>query len=323
MASTSTTAIAATMNDKFSIKSFGTHFVPKDPRAMSYGKETLMIYPKITADMPLSEKAHAFNVNRAAIEASSLNPSARLQLMGSLHNADTIVNILRSEWESTAFEACMDRSKMTLESYNDPTGSTINNWKDTATGHLLIAKDGPVAECRPDLITHMKVQVCVDFSTIDAKHGKKIKFTTFLNLQLKSQIVKNSGGTERTLNTYLGNPDPLGLPHDDFIKEIFEHSESISDPYELDQATFTSTSATVNIDKKKKEILTKVHKAAYEAILLQIFESICPNFLDDPERSFNQIKQTDMDSNMSLTVTQYYSVAMALLNNFKRGRDVT
>ena len=105
MASTSTTAIAATMNDKFSIKSFGTHFVPKDPRAMSYGKETLMIYPKITADMPLSEKAHAFNVNRAAIEASSLNPSARLQLMGSLHNADTIVNILRSEWENTAFEA--------------------------------------------------------------------------------------------------------------------------------------------------------------------------------------------------------------------------
>ena len=111
MASPTSTAIIN--SDKFAIKSFGTHFVPKDARQMTYGKESIMVYPKISSEMPLSEKAHAFNVNRAAIEASSLNPSAKLQLMGSLHNADTIVNIIRTEWEDMAFDACTSNTKMT------------------------------------------------------------------------------------------------------------------------------------------------------------------------------------------------------------------
>ena len=42
--------------------------------------------------------------------------------------------------------------------------------------------------------------------------------------------------------------------------------------------------------------------------------------MDDPERLFNQIKQSDTDHEH--TVTEYYAIAMALLNNFQRGRDV-
>ena len=78
MASPTSTAIASSRkkDESFSIKSFGTHFIPKDPCQITYGKENLMIYTKITSDMPLSEKAHAFNINRAAIVASSLLPIA-------------------------------------------------------------------------------------------------------------------------------------------------------------------------------------------------------------------------------------------------------
>ena len=91
-------------------------------------------------------------------------------------------------------------------------------------------------------------------------------------------------------------------------------------PYELDEPTFSGTDASINQEKKKKEIFEKVHIAAYQSIIDQIFESICPNFLDDPERSFSQIKQTDNESDFKLTVTQYYAVAMALLNNFRRDK---
>ena len=54
MASPTSTAILN--SDKFAIKSFGAHFVPKDARQMTYGKESIMVYPKISAEMPLSEK---------------------------------------------------------------------------------------------------------------------------------------------------------------------------------------------------------------------------------------------------------------------------
>ena len=112
----------------------------------------------------------------------------------------------------------------------------------------------------------------------------------------------------------------MGLSDDDFDTTVFKHAESIDMPYDLDEPTFSGTEAAINQEKKKKEIFEKVHIVAYQSIIDQIFESICPNFLDDPERSFSQIKQTDNESDFKLTVTQYYSVAMALLNNFRRDK---
>ena len=132
-----------------------------------------MVYPKITGDMPLSEKAHAFNINRAAIEASSLRPIAKLQLMGSLHNADTIVNIVKAEWEFLAFEECCTRTSMTIESFNNKKGQAILDCLDPATGLLKDLKDGAVGSCRPDGIIHMKVKVMCDFSMLDKKTNPK------------------------------------------------------------------------------------------------------------------------------------------------------
>ena len=70
--------------------------------------------------------------------------------------------------------------------------------------------------------------------------------------------------------------------------------------------------------KKRKEILGKVHTAALGPIFEAVFESICLNFLEDPERSFNQIFQAD--SVHTFTVTEYYTVALSLLNNFTKTR---
>ena len=190
---TSTTTLVN--EEKFSIKSFGTHFVPKDPRQITYGKETLMVYPKLSSDMPMSEKAHAFNVNRAAIEASSLNPASKLQLMGSMHNADTIVNIVRAEWEETAFSSAMERASMSILSYNDAQGANISNCFVAATGHLKTIQDGAIADCRPDGITHLKVKVTCDYSSIDTKYKEKINYTTFIRLNVETAVVNNAAGT--------------------------------------------------------------------------------------------------------------------------------
>ena len=322
MSSPLTKAITVNVSDKFSIKSFGAHFVPKDCRQIKYGSETLMVYPKIDSTMPLSEKAHAFNVNRAAIEASNLNPTAKIQATGNLHNCDTIANIIRNRWEQIAFDSARDPQAMTISSYNTLDGAIINNPFQPTTKILLDVPAGNCAvdKCRPDGIAHMKVNVITDFSSIYKKKKITIKFNTFLRLHQDAKTVKNTAGTDRELFTYTGPSNILNLPAKDFTDLIFEHDESIDDPYELDQASFSSRNAFPNSEKKRKEILSKIHQAALDPISEAVFESICPNFLDDPERSFNQIKQLDTDH--SHTVTEYYAVAMALLNNFRRGRDV-
>ena len=320
MASPTSTAIVS--KDQFSLRSFGTHFVPKDPRQMTYGKESLSVYPKILVDMPLSEKAHAFNVNRAAIEASSLNSLAKLQLMGSLHGADTIVNIIRNKWEYMALDSAKNRACMTITGFNTNTGTSIPDCLDPTTGLIKPVQTGTIPTCRPDGVTYVKVKVACDYAKIDKKNKASIEFATFLRLSTSRQTVNNSSGTARTLNTYDGVSDILGQSDDDFKKNIFGHTNSIKEPYDLDEVSFTGTAATPNKEKKKKDILEKVHEAVYGYILEAIFESICPNFLDDPERSFMNIRQTDPQSNTTLSVSQYYAVAMALLNNFRTGKDV-
>ena len=171
MSSPLTKAITVNVSDKFSIKSFGAHFVPKDCRQIKYGSETLMVYPKIDSTMPLSEKAHAFNVNRAAIEASNLNPTAKIQATGNLHNCDTIANIIRNRWEQIAFDSARDPKAMTISSYNTLDGAIINNPFQPTTKILLDVPVGncSVDKCRPDGIAHMKVNVITDFSSIYKK----------------------------------------------------------------------------------------------------------------------------------------------------------
>ena len=142
---TSNATAAAAEKDTISISTFGTHFVPKDLRSLIYSKETLMVYPKLTRTMPLSEKAHAFNVNRLAVEASSLSSHQRIQLMGSLHNQETVVSIMLHKWEEFIFENSRKKENMTVISYNGADGKVIPSWADAA-GALKPLQDGSVAD---------------------------------------------------------------------------------------------------------------------------------------------------------------------------------
>ena len=136
---------------------------------MTYGKESLSVYPKILVGISLSEKAHAFNVNRAAIEASSLNSLAKLQLMGSLHGADTIVNIIRNKWEYMALDSAKNRACMTITGFNTTTGVSIPDCLDLTTGLIKLVQTGTIPTCRPDGVTYVKVKVACDYAKIDKK----------------------------------------------------------------------------------------------------------------------------------------------------------
>ena len=138
------------LKKRSTLKSFGVHFAPKDPCQTTFGRESIIVYPKINSEMPMSEKSHDFNVGRAAINSSSLSVTSKVQLMGSLHNAKTIININRMEWEENAFDAAKNNTCMTLLSFHNSTGKSMDNCIDPVTGFLKTIQDGNVADCRPN-----------------------------------------------------------------------------------------------------------------------------------------------------------------------------
>ena len=93
--------------------------------------------------MPLSDKAHVFNVDRAAINASSLSPSGKSNLVGTLHNAETIVNIVRSQWEYMVYDTTIDHTYMTIKDFNDLTGTTIKD-PFTSTSEIKSVQHGSI-----------------------------------------------------------------------------------------------------------------------------------------------------------------------------------
>ena len=180
MSSPITKAVTVNISDKFSIKSFGVRFVPKDCCQIKYGSKTLIVYPKIDSSMPLSEKAHA-------IEASNFNPMAKIQATGNLHNCDTIANIIGNRWEQIAFDSAKDPTAMTSSSFNSLDGSIIKNSINHTTKVLWDVPVGNCAidKCRPDRIAHMKVNVISDFADIYKKKRSR------LNLILSYSLIKS------------------------------------------------------------------------------------------------------------------------------------
>ena len=153
--------------------------------------------------------------------------------MGSLHNADTIVNVNKMEWQEKAFQSAKDNSCMTLLSFHDSTGASINDCIDPTTGHLKPVRNGAVADCRPNGIKFCKVNVKVDYSSLDKKNKPNISFTTFLQLEMKDVTVANTSGTNRTMNTYTGISDFLSDTIENFTTNIYGNAEAITKPFDL------------------------------------------------------------------------------------------
>ena len=169
-------------NDIVNIQTYGTHFVPKDPSSITYGKETLMVYHKIIVKIPLLEKAHAFNINRSAIEASSLSPTPKLQLMGSLHGTETIIGNINSEWKNYTFDEGAKNKNMTLESFLNSSSSIVPNCF-TAGRESKPIQDRPINDCRLPNIFYTKIHIQVDLSSLDQTRKPTVRFSTYLHLK--------------------------------------------------------------------------------------------------------------------------------------------
>ena len=68
------------------------------------GKETIMIYPSLAADMSLAEKAHAFNINKNALENIHLPTKIYLRQLGDILGCGPVVSFHAAKFREVAYE---------------------------------------------------------------------------------------------------------------------------------------------------------------------------------------------------------------------------
>ena len=92
-----------------------------------------------------------------------------------------------------------------------------------------------------------------------------------------------------------------------------------SDPGQLVQPAFGTTSATLNYDRFMVEIESKILRIVQEQIFKSVFLSVAPNYTDQPEVALEHVYQivTDKDGNkLCRSVQEYYTQIMAAMQPF-------
>ena len=72
-------------------------FAPLDPVDVRIGTMTVKLYPKITANMPVHERAHAFQVNKSALKDLPANFRLVIDAFGTQLNASSTVEGILSD----------------------------------------------------------------------------------------------------------------------------------------------------------------------------------------------------------------------------------
>ncbi len=83
-------------------------FTPLDPVDVSVGRMSVKLYPKIMPSMPVYERAHAIQVNKAALKDLPTNLCLIIDAFGSQLNASSTVKGILSNWRCFFIERWMD-----------------------------------------------------------------------------------------------------------------------------------------------------------------------------------------------------------------------
>jgi hypothetical protein len=303
---------------------FQKTFVPQKKVTHTYGKTTIMVYPDTTASMGVHERSLAFNINKNAVKnAMNINHQSKLQIMGEKHDCTNLIEVEIEQWTSFGLSFLKNPRNLTVISYHDFQGAAIPD-AINANGELKPIANGAVNDCRPNHVVYAKVKGIMDFASLNDSKPCTISATFFVRLQTTDHVVSNTANTPRNLHTFGGPSDWINLAAEPYHLLIYEHPESIQDPFELVPPMFSSPQASVDTDTKIAKITSDIIKGAYDRILTLVFKQICPNFIDDPFDTLNKINQetTLADGNKhQLTVFEYHSTVQIVITTFPREPD--
>ena len=294
-------------------------FVPKHKVFLQIGRTNLYVYPSITPEMSNDERSLAFNINKTALQnARAITYDQKINHMGELLGCSNIIDIERNVYKNAAFDFLKQNQNLMMISYHNAQGAIINDALDI-TGALKPIIDGAINACRPDSVFFAKIKANIDLTNLEPSIAL-IPTTFFLRLPTSDIVVNNAAGNPRTLHTFTGPSDWLTIDQATFSTLIFDHADAIHEPIDLRAPDFTSPEAIPDTESRVNKIEEAVSKASWSALLARILRQVCPNYLDDPYKTLNQVRQvtTIKGESVTQTVRQYHDHIQLVISTFDK-----
>jgi hypothetical protein len=294
-------------------------FIPKNKVFLQIGRTNLYVYPSITPEMSNNERSLAFNINKTALQnARAITYDQKINHMGELLGCSNIIDIERSVYKNAAFDFLKQNQNLTMISYHNAQGAIINDALDV-NGILKPVIDGAVNACRPDSVFFAKIKANIDLTNLEPSIAL-IPTTFFLRLPTSDVVINNAAGNPRTLHTFTGPSDWLAIDQTAFSTLIFDHADAIHEPIDLRAPDFTSPEAIPDTESRVNKIEEAVSKASWSALLARILRQVCPNYLNDPYKTLNQVRQvtTVKGESVTQTVRQYHDHIQLVISTFDK-----
>jgi hypothetical protein len=272
----------------------------------------LYVYP-----MGDNERSMAFSINKTALaNAQALSYNQKLNHIGELLGCSNLVDIKPNEFKNAAFDFIKVNTNLTLISYHNAQGGIINDALDAA-GQLMPIQNGAINTCRPNGICFAKVRASINLTDLDDTIGI-IPTKHFIRLPTNNSVVNNAAGNPRTLHTFDGPSDWLVISAAAYQTLIYSHADSVHEPFDLRAPEFTSPEAIPDIETRVNKIEEDISKAAWSALLAKTLRQVCPNFLHDPYKTLNRVRQvTTVDGEtITQTVRQYHEHIQLVISTF-------
>ena len=290
-------------------------FAPKQPVPVPVGKLTVMLYPSVTPDMPIFERAHAFHVNRNALRLVPIEADQYLDAFGTQMCAGTTIDGLKSDFQRLFRSKCFDMSNLSIISFHDSQGAILNSATTAADPSILKpVLDGAVNACRPADVRFVRLQAMIDLTdliTDPNQTNKTLRSTYYMELPQTTVAVNNAAvpPVARNLTTFHGADDLRTLTVEQVRQDILgkvHHPLPIS----LMESSWNTTDAeidTTNIGLTLNRMLYQLAIPTAEDI---VFREICPGYSSKPQAAVERIKQCYTDAegnNVIMAVHEYYS----------------
>ena len=281
-----------------------------------------MVYPRLTSDMPLAEKAHAFNINKNALESINLPIKTFLRQLGDTLGCGPVVTFTAGAFEEVAEKQLRENISESATTYHKASGHIIKDTVDASNDNKLkpLRNGLKESEARHDGIKYAKLLSILNFSSIDPGLTTNYQFSWYHILPTSSIEVKIDGNKKTFHSTFVGPADWATLTDPVDVAKYWNHPTAIKEAFNLSEPTIKDkhSEAEINISRAQHRLENIVFTAGAEKIKKAIFEHICPSYIDDPATALLKIKQVVPDSvdpskTMTLDVQTYHDKTLRLM----------
>ena len=230
------------------------------------GRMTVKLYPKITPAMPVHERVHAFQVNKATLKDLPTDLRLVIDAFGAQLNASLTVEGILSNWRRYFNKLWMDFAHLVIHSFHNAQGNHIDDTTSAGDPQVVLpVQDGNKAQCRKQDVRFVRVQCTLDFGSLITAHPYPITpilwVSYYIELPQGSRTMADGRGTAYTLVSFLGVDDLRSLDPDDvktnILTPVLQNSPAL-----LQASNFNLQTANTNSQEIAAEIDGKIVKLA-------------------------------------------------------------